>query len=362
MRDASTAFAASISGAHKPVIRISSWLGDQLLVDELPVVPGTWQVTDDDDAQVHAQLAFQVPNVPEWRPTSPDHPLNNLGQEVNVAAGIELAGSPELLPLGIFRILACRPNDDVLDVTAACRMVNIERYRFLQPFDVTVGASRAATLAKITQGVIPLSVEVADQTTAAATWEESRIDAVQEIVDGWGARYYVDETGVLVIAPAWSDVLDAPVVELVDGPGGTLLDVTPDEMVDDDESGRFNAYKVSTVPEGDEAPVSATAYLESGPMRWGGPYGYRPGFFASPLLKADVAELQQVAKSLVERSRRRTETVTFTAGPDPRVEVGDVARLRSSSAGLDLTARITKVQHTRSGLTGTAAYTGSAVT
>ena len=109
---------------------------------------------------------------------------------------------------------------------------------------------------------------------------------------------------------------------------------------------------VANVPEGEAAPVVAVWMMPDGPMRWGGPYGYHPGFFSSPLNPADPAKLLAIGERMTRRQVGRQGRWKFTALPDPRFEVGDVVRLRHRAQGVDTTVRVINLTLTRSGMTG----------
>lgn len=359
MRTASDGYERAVRAGHRPVIEVRSWLGDEDL-GLVPVVTGTWQIRESADDTVPGEVTFSVPNLPEWRAAGvPDHPLAQFGQQVEVRVGSMVQGweRPELLGQGRFRITDVIPNGEVIDVRARGLMCLVEQARFLAPFTAAKSSGRQAVITKILQGILPVAFEVADETFPGGTWDRERIDALYEVAQGWPARVWVDETGTVVVSPIWSDTLSAADLEVLDGPGGSLIEVSPAPAA----ASAFNAYVVSTVPEGDEAPVSGQATLSSGPMRWGGPYGYVPGFYASPVLKPVRSQLTAVARSLVERARRRAETMTIAALPDARVQVGDVVRVRSQRQGVDRLARVTQRQLTRTQLQLIASWTGSAV-
>lgn len=356
MRLATDAFGDAVVNGGRPVFEVTSWLGSTNL-GPVEVVTGTWTVTDAEDEEVPGQVSFSVPNSAAWRPTSPDHPLGRFGQQLQIRAGYDRATGPEFVPLGWFRIMSVVPNDEVLQVDARGLMINMQRARLLSPFTAAKNSTRRAAITMLTKGILPVSYDLADEQFPGGTWEEDRLGAMREIVQGWPGRVYVDDDGVLVVGPGWSDTLGAANVNILDGPGGTLRNLEPSPVTENE----FNAYKVSTVPEGDESPVSEVAYLRTGPMRWGGPYGYNPGFYASPLLKPVRAQLQAVAQAMVQRARRRVEQVEITATPDYRIELGDIVRARSTRQGWDGRVRVVKVQHSRTATVITGAYSGSAL-
>lgn len=350
LRDASERFARMVLRSRQTTIEVTSWLGAEPL-GEVPVVLGSWEIIDAEDEQVPGEIRFDVPNNPEWRPVGNDHPLARFGQQVQIRVGIVVRGEPELLNMGRFRITEVNPDGEVISVTAQGLLVNVERARFLAPYTVKSGTTRQAAIQRMLQGILPVAFDVPDETMPTGTWERERIDALQEIVQAWPARIWVDDTGVAVVSEPWPDAISVADVEYTFAAGANLLAVNPSPTPERD----FNGYVVSTVPEGDEAPVTGQYLLPFGPMAWGGPYGFNPGFYASPVLPPDANRLAAIAKTMTERSRRRNDTVDVSALPDPRVTVGTTAWIRSPE--YEALGRITRVQHTRTLLKATLAVT-----
>lgn len=334
-------------------LRAQVWLGTRNLGD-VPVVNGSWQVSDADDQQVPGSVRFDVPNEARWRPTGPGHPLAGMGQQVQVWCGTDVATGTEWLPLGRYRLSAPDRNRQTLTVTGTGLMTNLERSRLLAPWTSPKGSGRKAAFGRLVGGILPWRiVGVTDETMPPLTVERERLDGLREILDAWPARMSMSDTGVLEVLPPWNDdAPGAPVVSFLDGPGGTLVSVSARP----DTSSMFNGYAVSTVPDGDAAPVTETYVQPSGPLAWTGPYGQFPGFFSSPTLPANRARLRQVAVNLTQRAARRRDAYEVVAAPDPRVQVGDVARVRSAGTGVDIIGRVTAVTHARTSLTCTVAY------
>ena len=136
-----------------------------------------------------------------------------------------------------------------------------------------------------------------------------------------GARQQVDHT--------WSDE-QSPITSIT---GTPALNVIPNRVTvlceREDGSGK------RTVTGHSEA-------LFAGPRRWDGPYGRVPD-----VVRLDepvpAAELRAQAIRLLRRHQEEASSVEVVMRADPRVEVGDVARIVSSSDGTDCTARVTSV-------------------
>lgn len=338
---------AALSGQERLVIEVTAWLGGRYL-GNVPIVSDSWQVSDTADVTVPGGVEFDVPNLPQWRPLAPTHPLAAYGQRYRVRVGF----GDTLVTWGWYRANRSVPSGPTISASGKGLLHELERARFTRPLQTTSGQTRSQVMATLCRGIMPLHIapSLPNPVVPVTTWDEDRLAAAWEVVESWPARMSVDDAGVIVVEPAWSDTrAGAPVGELVDGPGGLLVDL--DAAGDPDEDA-FNAYVVANVPEGEAAPVVAVWTMPDGPMRWGGPYGYHPGFFSSPLNPADPAKLLAIGERMTRRQVGRQGRWKFTALPDPRFEVGDVVRLRHRAQGVDTTVRVINLTLTRSGMTG----------
>lgn len=329
-------------------VRLTSWLGGTFL-GEIPVVDGSWKVTDQAGVKVPGTLDFSVPATAEWKPTTPGHPLAAMGQRI----WAQVDQGDGWRTWGWFRAKRPKVSGSLVACQGQGLLCEIERFRFLTSVQPVIGDTRVQILKTLVGGIMPVVVSgVSDiYFSQPVSWEESRIDALWELLDSWPARAEVREQALWIL-PAWDDSNPgAPVVNLIDGPGGTLVSLDPA----DDDTDAYNGYRVSTVPAGDEAAVVRLWTMPDGPMKWGGPYGCNPGFQASPLNPTDPGALLAIAERLTRRDVAAGRTVTFTAVPSLVASVGQIARVRSVQSGVDGIGRITSVELTRSALTGSVA-------
>lgn len=335
MRAASAPAAAAMASPHMvTTTRVQSWLGGQLLADDIPVAAGTLEI--DTSLPVPERITLSVPATGTWLPDGPDHPLSWHGQRLRVRRGVVVGGQEHLVDLGWYRTEEAGPAaGDVVAVTATGLLEVAAEARFLQPLALPAGPSYAAAVRRVLAGLLPVAVEgVTDRAVTARVWEEDRLDALYELVDTWPARMRVDPGGVLLVTAAHADT-DPVVADIVDGEDGTLVQLTPAGS----RQGVYNGYRASTIPAGDEAPLRAIVVdRESGsPTRWNGPYGRVPAFYASPLLQT-TAQCSAAAATLLARSLSRAPTITVEAAPNLLLEPGDVARVRRG--GYDVDARV----------------------
>lgn len=340
MRRASATWAAAVQHGSASLVEVTSWYAGQRLAT-VPVVSASWSVIDSCDAQTGGTLAFDVP-AKGWKPTRPEDPLAGCGQLLRLRIGQRTGRTVEWVPAGVFQARPATLNGDVLHVEGVTALKVAEESRLIGPMTFA-GRTRGWAVRRLLQGIAPVRVAVADEAMPAWTCEQDRLAGLVQITDAWPARMMVDDLGTVVVAPVFNDDSPgSPLITVTDGPGGTLVDVQPAEAT----GNRYNAYRVTSVPEdGSSEPVSETWQLPTGPFRWGGPFGYQPSFFESPLLPRDRAKLRSVARAMTLRAQRRMDAYTVTAAPDARMQAGDVVRVKSSADGLDFIGRALTVEH-----------------
>ena len=340
----------------RPRFEVTSWRAGVQLGGPLPVVEGSWEVTDQAEVKVPGTVSFSVPNLPEWRPVGGDwqHPLALYGQRVRVRVGFNPATS--LHQWGWYRLTSVAVAGATIQVQGQGLMRNVERGRFLTPFGVG-GWTRPYTLGRILQGIVPYSIATAlgAPILPSSLWERERLDAVWDIVETWPARLYVSDSGVVTVTTPWNDATPgAPVWAIVDGEGGNLVQLDPAQASGQDAD-QPNAWVVSTQPQGAETRMTETWVQPDGPMRWdtvGNGYGQNPNFFESPLLPQNRMVLQQVARDRGARGQRLQTRFRFVALPDSRPHVGDVVTVRSAQHAVAGVGRVLSLALTRTALAG----------
>lgn len=327
------------SATVRPVVEFSSWLGG----DYLGVVPALedWAITDKETDAVRGELSFAVPRLPEWEPTGWDHPLGNNGQIIRARVGLRSAVDEPIVwaDLGHYRIESATPGDDQIDVIAVGPAKIIEDARFTVDPLIMPGATHHARAAWIVQALVPLSMGpgLVDRTIAAETVSgRDRLKALTDVLESWPAVMEPEGAGLIIRAPYESEG-NAPELTWSDGEGGTLVEAAP-ATGDDDRIP--NAMVVSN----DTGTLQAIAAVDVGPMRYGGPYGYRPEFYASPLFTS-VQQCLDTARTRLARAQRRTGRITATAVTDLRVTVGTRIRIVSTATRTDVVARVAEVKH-----------------
>ena len=304
-------------------VRVQSWLGDQLLSDDVPVIDGGEEV--DRSLRVPERVTLTVPRTDQgvsWDPVEADHPIAAFGQRLTVTLGIGVgAGVTEWLQRGEFLVTASRPSGDTVQVEAAGLLTLIDEARLVSPYQPS------GTLASTIRGLVEpaLTVDVSESLTDrdvpdGMNIDEDRLGAVLELLDAWPADASVSQDGFLSVVPAADS--STSVLALTDGTGGTVLKW-------EGESARSGAC-TCVVARGTDAfggQVQGVVYDLSGisPLRYGGPFNPLPvpHVFESPLL-ASTSQCQAAASTVLDRLRRSTGCrISAEIVPHPGLQAGD---------------------------------------
>jgi hypothetical protein len=332
MRDVSPMLAAMLNESHEVHSALACYYNGRPVADEIPVSDGSLEI--DANAAVPGQLTATLPRflhdqetgaVRDLLPTTDNAPLGCSGTQVAVMYSVQLPGQDkrESVDLGWFRITSWEEGDGTISITAASLECIIEEARLITPVSIAKGTSFAAAAKTLVGGLLPLRVTAnAAKTASMDPFEEDRLAALNALVTAWPARMRVDPAGTLEIIPPVNDATDPITVSLTDGEDGTVM-TSPTNGTRD---GVYNAVRAQGEADGDVAPVSAVAYLSSGPRRWNGPYGNIPYFYSSPLLTTK-AQAQAAAKTRLAALQVIAAPVEAEIAPDPRLEAGDVIEL-----------------------------------
>lgn len=333
------------SAILRPCWEVTSWLGATYL-GRLEIKSGT--VTESASEQVTGKLDLTVPNTAQWRPSSPTAALGWYGQQLHIRTGWQDATGRPLVwfDLGRFRIRKPTPALDVLSVSGDSLQQLVVQARFVKPtnFPASTYAGRTRALLK---SILPVKIDPAlrDRSVKKQTYDQDRIEALADTLTAWPAQLEILPSGVAYVRVPWEQGSTATQAAFHDGPGGTLIDVSPTSGEDDQI---VNAVIYSSEPDDGKKVLTESAYVKDGPLRWGGPYGYVPDFASSPLLTTR-SQLQAAAKTRLAKLGRAVQQVSVSMVDDPRLQLGDVIRVQSARRGTNVTGRVVTCQH---GLTG----------
>lgn len=328
------------SAVLRPCWEVTAWLGATYLG---PVEVRSGTVTESAADQVAGSLDLTVPNTAASRPKSTTSPLGWYGQQLRVRTGWkDAAGKPRVwFDLGRYRIRKPVPAGEVLQVKGDSLHQLVVNARFFTPYGFPAGTykSRVRTLLK---SVLPVTFDpqLVDRPIKAQTYERERIEALNDTLSSWPAQLEILPSGVAYVGRAWENRGATVLATYSDGPGGLVVDVAPEGGEDDVP----NAVVASSEPDDGKPPLTEVAYTSSGALRWGGPYGFLPAFYSSPLLTTR-AQVRAAAQTRLASLQRAVQQVRVTMVVDPRLQLGDVIRVKSAKRGTDVTGRVTGIVH-----------------
>jgi hypothetical protein len=321
--------------SHVRMVRAQSWLGDELLADDIPIESGSEEV--DRSLRVPERVTFNVPRVADgfdWTPSGAGSPLGADGQRISLQVGVGRRGSDDVewLQRGWYLLQDARPQDDQVAVTLVGLLTLVDEATLISPFQPNGGI--VATIRTLIEPALTVQFDsgLSDRSVPAATnFDLDRLGAVLSLLDAWPAAAAVTPDGFLSVVP--DTVSTTPVRTLTDGVDGTLIRASGSATRD----GAFQVV-VTTGTASDGGTVQGISYVTTGPRAFGGdfnPLGV-PYRFSSPLLTT-VAQCNAAADTVRRRLQRSTAAAyDVSIVPDPRLQVGDVVQIESSQVGSQL--------------------------
>jgi hypothetical protein len=305
------------------------------------VRPLTGDVTASMSARVTRSARFRLPI--EWYPTTSDDPLSPEFAVVHIQAGVQYGdGSLEMFPIFTGRVGTVALNADGT-VGFACYDLadDVVAYRFEQP-RTTVEATTLAEMRALILEAVPQATfgtdTVTDTPTPVLTWDEDRGQALDDLAQSIGGRWYTLGNGEFVVRNfAYSP---GPIVaEYTDGPQG----VVSQAQVARSRSGAFNSIVVVSERTDGSDPIRVPARVSApaDPLFFGGKYGK-----VSQIIKVQtplsVTQAQILAQTQLSASSALREQWTVGMVPDMTLEPGDTVRLGyRGHAGVQIVDQIT---------------------
>lgn len=329
-------------------VAVESWLGDQLLADDIPVDAASEET--DRSLRVPERVTLTVPRYDRgasWSPVADDHPLAAGGQRLRVQLGVDLGGDTvEWFQRGWFVIEDSTADGDRVTVTAVGLLALVEEARLVSPYQPS--GTLLSTLRGLVEPALTVVVDPAliDRSVPSGiNYDADRLAAVMELLDAWGADPYVTEDGYLSVVPAVSSL--TPVLSLTDKAGGTVIQATGASTRD----GAYNCVVArGTAPDGGQ--VQGVAYDTAGPKAFGGPFNPLPVpyYYESPLLTT-VAQCTTTAQTVLARLKRQTgRRFGVTCVPHPGLQQGDTVSVTTDDyADLPCTVESLTLPYTAGG-------------
>lgn len=328
---------AIVRGDQTIRIRAESWLGGQLLADDIPVASAT--ETRDASLAVPERISLTVPRRDrgfDWSPYTADHPLACYGQQLRIDYGVEVGRHTEWINRGWFLVDDFDTEGDEVQVTALGLLQLIDEAKFAAPFQPASGD----TLASLTRALVePALTAVIDSALTDRSvplgmqWDEDRLGALTEVLTAWPADARVTEDGILMVEPLVET--GAAVFELSEGVDGTVVRWQGAGSRD----GACNAVvAVGEDLTGNQIQGVAYDTAPGSPLRYGGSFNPLPvpHKTQSPLLRT-ITECKASAAATLQKLRRSaSRRLTVTMLPHPGLMTGDIV----SVTGAGLTSQL----------------------
>lgn len=249
---------------------------------------------------------------------------------LNISMRVAIGDFSEKVLRGSYKIIGVSdPKDQKVTVSDRLLTVNsqvrlrladafavTDRERFLAPSGPASLDSAWDEIARLTG--LPVLRNVTDAPiTRPIVYDVAVLDAVMALGAVLGGVPYMSPLSQVTVQP---DEWGAETEGLSIGPDGTITKVAPDDLTDE---GIYNQVVVRSFDTTQQV-VLGHAEVESGPLRYGGPFGRIP-FFASSELITNEADAQAYAEAMLPKVSSVPATpYNIQCLPDPRREVGDV--------------------------------------
>lgn len=324
-------YQAVLRQPHKRAVRI-----DVTDVDGVP------RATDlkPTDGGVSATLTNRVTRAADFTLTAPfypataDDPLSPEHAVVHISAGIQYGdGSQEMFPIFTGRVIqVVRDNDGSVQFQCDDLGDDVIKYRFEQPRTTVAGMTLAEIqtliLEALPQATFGTST-VTDQATPLLTWDEDRGQALDDLANSLGGRWYALGNGDFVVRP-FNYALGLVAQTFHDGPGGLLHQAN----VFRSREGTANSVVVVSERTDGSPPIRVPArdISPASPTFFGGRFGR-----VSQIIKVNTplsqTQAQILAQTQLTAAKALAEQWNIAVIPDMSLEPGDTVDMSHRGLG-----------------------------
>jgi hypothetical protein len=325
MLTSSPLYKASLHGPHQLVAYVDIHdIDNNLRVPGVPILSG--EVTANLTNRVTRQARFDLDE--SWFPDSPDDPLAPESAVARVYAGTRYGdGSTEVFPIFTGRVAAPSLGTDGR-ASFRCEDLadDVISFRFEAPERSQPGMIQSE-IRRLILGALPQAVfdvfTVPDAPTPDLTWDEDRGQALDDLSEALGGRWYALGDGTFTVRP-FNYALGPITDTLTDGIGGLLLTADIDRTRD----GFANSIVVVSERTDGTEPVRVIArdVNLSSPTRFGGPAG-RVSQIIKIQTPLSATEAQTLARTQLAAATALLEQWNTDVVPDYTREPGDTVRL-----------------------------------
>lgn len=312
-------------------LEVTVWRGGQMVVSA-PLGVSRWSYDWDADRQVQGQSTVTVADPDgSLAPWSMGDPLGPGGSRLQVAYVFGLSGTR--VSLGRWRIRSVDPVEEWRVYGSGSSMVRVPgggsvtvqadeetSTAVLSRLDAEVvrAATVVAEVRRLLEDVCPVVAHptVVDAPVPAGyVYDTGRMDGVEDLLGTIQATYRMGPDGSLEIVPVTGV---GPVWTIAGGESGAQVQ-TLRSLSDD---GVYNAA-VSTGEMPDGRPLVGRAYLTTGPLAWGGPFGQAPVFHQAVATTQDGVNAD--ARTVLETSKAAGDVdLKVTCLTHPGIQVHDL--------------------------------------
>jgi len=337
-------FLWALARPHEVVVRAT--LLDGGTETELPtVVDGSVSLNANAATRGSCELSIADDGTLGWIPTSSDSPLAPYGREVRIERGIRYYdGTTEFAPLGVFRIEDAGIDDSGSEIVVAIsgldRSARIIDAKFEEPYQIAAGTNYVDAILETIQAAwpdVPHDLPTTEYAAPAGGLPKEegadRWQFCQEMAAACGMELYFDSLGVLVMRPVAQFVTGTAAWHLVEGEDGVLIRAG----LQWSRQNSFNKSIVTGENIGDDGPPARGVAVDDNPLSptyYHGPFGKVPDFYSSTEIISD-AQAADVAAARLARQLGTTQSISFGAIVNPKLEPSQVVRVSRERAGID---------------------------
>lgn len=329
-RDVSDGFLSAAAGSNRPVCYADVWYDSDIIREGAFIVGGKvdWEASNAVEDRLSLVLVDR-----DSRGSRLSDIIHSYGCRINLRAGFDIAGTPELVSLGWFDIVETdaveewRWFDWTADANKISEVVTIQSEGLMSlvtksglfaPTQPTPGSDAWAAAQDLCLDVVSVldpgyTAKLLPSGNSAIVFDKDRMKAIQDIAQLWGAKPVITDEGQMTFT--------------IPGAGPVVADFGLDINVEawrnqTSSDGLTNGVDFAgRTAEGVDLHGYATE--DSGPLFWGGPLGRRPSYAASSLMSTQ-AEVDAAAATELERIKRdRSATQTVKALWNPALMLRD---------------------------------------
>lgn len=313
-----------LTGPHQRLsyINVYDIDGNERQLD-IPVITGSVSANLTNRVTRSAQFTL----ADRWFPRTPDDALSPYYAVVKIFSGTQYATGEEVFPIFTGRVYEATRNADGSATFRADDLASdVIGFRFEAPERAQAGMINEE-IRRLVRQALPQAVfgtnPPIDADTPPLVWDEDRGQALDDLSEALGCRWYTLGDGTFVVRPFDYSVVP-PVQELLEGPRGLMSSATLTITRD----GTANSVVVVSERMDGSDPVRTVQRTvdTNAPTFFGGPYGR-----VSQIIKVQTplttSESNTLARTQLRAATALTSQWDASVIPDMTLEPGDTVRL-----------------------------------